>query len=70
MANEHGRQRNEKRTPSPDEIAARAYELFQTRGGEGGHALADWLEAERELSHTSAGETNERRRTPQRDLES
>ena len=30
-------------------IRARAYELFERRGGEPGHELDDWLEAEREL---------------------
>ena len=39
--------------PSPvstEEIAARAFELFCARGGEDGHDLEDWLEAERQLS--------------------
>ena len=30
-------------------IQARAYELFSARGGEPGHALNDWLQAEREI---------------------
>jgi Protein of unknown function (DUF2934) len=30
-------------------IAARAYELYQKRGGQAGHELDDWLEAEREV---------------------
>jgi hypothetical protein len=30
-------------------IAARAYELYQKRGGQGGYELDDWLEAEREV---------------------
>ena len=30
-------------------IAKRAYERFQTRGGEHGHDQEDWFEAEREL---------------------
>lgn len=30
-------------------IAARAHELFQSRGGEQGHDLDDWLQAEREV---------------------
>ena len=30
-------------------IAKRAYELFLERGGENGHDLDDWLQAEREL---------------------
>jgi hypothetical protein len=34
---------------TPQEIAARAYELYLLRGAEDGHALEDWLRAEREL---------------------
>lgn len=30
-------------------IGARAYELYQQRGCEGGHELDDWLQAESEL---------------------
>jgi hypothetical protein len=36
--------------PTRDEIAARSYELFLSRGGESGHAEEDWLRAETELS--------------------
>lgn len=36
-------------SPSPDEIAARAYARYESRGGEDGHDVEDWLEAEREL---------------------
>jgi hypothetical protein len=35
--------------PEPDEIARRAYDLFVARGGEHGHDLEDWLEAESAL---------------------
>ena len=35
--------------PSEDEVRALAYHLFQARGGEPGHELEDWLQAEREL---------------------
>lgn len=38
-----------------EEIAARAYERYRSRGGENGHDLDDWLEAEREV-----GEQKER----------
>ncbi len=34
-------------------IQARAYELYQLRGCEGGHELDDWLQAENELSEES-----------------
>jgi hypothetical protein len=36
-------------TASPDEIARRAYDLYQQRGGADGNDLEDWLRAEREL---------------------
>lgn len=36
-------------TPSHDEIAARAYELYVTRGSGEGEAMNDWLRAEGEL---------------------
>ena len=35
--------------PHPDEIAVRAYELFQKRGGYHGHDREDWFEAELQL---------------------
>ncbi len=35
--------------PSTEEIARRAYELFQLRGATHGHDLEDWLQAERDL---------------------
>jgi hypothetical protein len=31
------------------DIARRAYELYVARGGEDGHDIEDWLQAEREL---------------------
>lgn len=37
--------------PSEDEIRARAYEIFLGRGGQPGHDLDDWLQAEFELTH-------------------
>lgn len=36
-------------------IRQRAYELYELRGGEDGHDLEDWLQAESEL--TGTGET-------------
>ena len=36
-------------TPSREEIAARAYQIFQERGGQHGHDQDDWLQAEYEL---------------------
>ena len=43
-------------TPYSDEwllasIRARAYELFEMRGRDDGHALDDWIQAEREIKH-------------------
>lgn len=35
--------------PSEEDIRRRAYEKFLSRGGQHGHDLDDWLEAEREL---------------------
>lgn len=35
--------------PSADQVARRAYELYLQRGGQPGHAMEDWLQAEREL---------------------
>jgi len=39
-------------TPSHDDVARRAYELFEERGREPGHDLEHWLDAERQLSQT------------------
>jgi len=36
--------------PSQEDIARRAHEISVARGGEPGHELDDWLQAERELS--------------------
>jgi hypothetical protein len=35
--------------PHSDEIAARAYELYNKRGAVHGHDLEDWFEAELQL---------------------
>lgn len=35
--------------PAEDEVRSLAYQIFQARGGEPGHELEDWLQAEREL---------------------
>jgi hypothetical protein len=35
--------------PTHDDIARRAYQLYEQRGGVHGHDLQDWFEAEREL---------------------
>ena len=38
------------RKPSHDEIAQRAFELYQKRGCKPGYESEDWLEAEKQLS--------------------
>lgn len=35
--------------PAREEIERRAYEIFLARGATDGHALEDWVQAEREL---------------------
>jgi hypothetical protein len=35
--------------PIREEIELRAYDLYVERGGEDGHDVEDWLEAERQL---------------------
>ena len=62
------RHRNEPvhRIGSGPDVARRAYELFQARGGEPGHELENWLEAERELGQSSR-DLNEQSRGPRRD---
>ena len=46
--------------PTSEEIAQRAYEIFVARGGEPGHEIDDWLQAESEL----LGEHAARRSNP------
>jgi hypothetical protein len=38
-------------TPSKEQIRARAFELYVERGGQPGHELEDWLQAEFEVGH-------------------
>ncbi len=45
--------------PTLDEIAERAYEIFVAGGGQHGHDVENWLEAESELLNERA-----MRRTP------
>ena len=37
--------------PPQGEIARRAYQFYEMRGRRDGHAVDDWLSAERELTH-------------------
>jgi len=39
----------EQALPAKEQIEARAYEIYQERGGEDGQSLEDWLTAENEL---------------------
>ena len=38
-----------------DDIARRAYELYEARGRDDGRDFDDWLEAERELRRANSG---------------
>ena len=38
-----------KREPTHVQIANRAFEIYVSRGGEHGHDIGDWFEAERQL---------------------
>jgi hypothetical protein len=38
-----------KKRPSSDEIAKKAYQIFERRGGTQGNDFDDWLQAEKEL---------------------
>lgn len=40
-------------TPTHEEIALRAYEIYLERGSTPGHDLEDWIRAERELLEKS-----------------
>ena len=46
---EHHQSRDENHS-NQDEVARRAYELYQARGEEPCHELDDWLQAEREIN--------------------
>jgi hypothetical protein len=49
-----------------DAVARRAYEIFQSRGGNHGSDLDDWLEAERELRPGPSDVTGPTRAKPRR----
>jgi hypothetical protein len=40
-------------SPDRERVAARAYEIYQARGGSDGLAMDDWLQAERECAQNS-----------------
>lgn len=51
------------RTPSRDEIERKAYEIYERRGCEDGHAEEDWFEAERELTTRIAADESDKSRS-------
>jgi hypothetical protein len=67
MADQHEFPRNRTTTASHDDVARRAYQLFQARGSEPGRDLEHWLDAERELSHTPASEATDQTRARRRE---
>jgi len=52
-----------KKVPSQAEIEFLAYQIFLERGGEPGHELSDWLEAEEQLKTGSEAEAPSTQRT-------
>jgi len=50
----------ESSAPGIDDIAQRAYALYEARGSEPGRDLDDWLQAERELMTMSPADVDER----------
>ncbi len=47
--------------PSPHQISRRAYELFLKRGGDHGHDMDDWLQAETELGRPAQRDSANRK---------
>jgi hypothetical protein len=45
-----------------EHIRERAYEIYIERGGADGHAAADWLQAEIELTKTDGEEASRRKK--------
>jgi hypothetical protein len=58
-ANGNETQVKAKTEPTPDDVAQRAYELYEARGGQPGAELDDWVRAERERRESSDGTDNE-----------
>jgi hypothetical protein len=48
-----------KKSPTSDEIQVRAYEIYLERGGTDGRDVEDWLQAERELQHSTTSKSRE-----------
>ena len=49
-----GRYTGDRRYPTKDEVAQRAYRLYEARGRVDGHDIEDWLLAEKELTRPYA----------------
>jgi hypothetical protein len=47
--------------PTKEQISQRAYEIYLARGGEDGHDLTDWIEAELQLSESNEPQTKKTR---------
>ena len=45
--------------PTEDEVRVRAYEIFLRRGGQTGHEIDDWVQAENELKQQIYGKVLE-----------
>jgi hypothetical protein len=41
----------ENEQPTTEEVERRAYQIYLSRGGQDGHAVEDWLQAEQELQN-------------------
>jgi len=48
-----------KRVPTHEEIARRAFEIYLERGGESGGELDDWFAAEKELAESHETDPHE-----------
>lgn len=51
-------------SPSHDEIARRAHEIWTSRGSPSGYDIGHWLEAERELTVAALERRQSENRTP------
>jgi hypothetical protein len=52
---EESKQRKTQFRPSPDEVARRAYSIFENQGSRPGHDVQHWLDAENELQAEGSG---------------
>ena len=52
--------------PTYDQIAARAYAIYQERDGAAGDPLGDWVQAERELVAVAVAETPQKTTRPRK----